>query len=150
MNVSAKEHCGLQAMAELAGRYVDRPVPLREIARAQGISLHYLEQIVPCLRAAGLVKSRRGAKGGYLLARAPGEITIGEVLRALGRSILSLQCVCKDVAPTCVRDDVFVVRPVWEALHWRMLEMLDGITLADLRLTHATGTDRLSWRRSRR
>ena len=132
MDITSKEHCGLLAMAELAGRHVGRPVPLNEIAEAQGISLKYLEQIVPCLRAAGLIEGTRGARGGYALIRAPGEITVGDVLRALSGGKLSLQCAGEEMPATCAREVVCVVRPVWVALHGQMLETLDGMTLADL------------------
>ena len=93
MKVSAKEQYGLRAIAELAARYGEGPTSLNDVAQAQGISLAYLEQVIRELRDAGLVFSTRGARGGYELARAPGAITVAEVLRALGGDILPVQCV---------------------------------------------------------
>ena len=133
MNISAKEHCGLLAMAELARRRDSRPVPLSVIACAQDISLDYLEQIVPRLRAAGLVSSTRGSKGGYRLSRAPSEITIGDVLRALVGDIFDLRCLRDKGLQPCRRNEVCVVHPVWEDVLSRVLETLDSTTLADLR-----------------
>ena len=74
MKVSAKEQHGLRAMAELAGRYGQGPVPLSEIADALGVSVDYLEQVVPSMRDAGLLQSTRGAHGGYELALPPDQI----------------------------------------------------------------------------
>ena len=138
MKISAKEEYGLRAMAELAKRYGDGPVPLSEIARAEELSMDYLEQIFPSLRAAGLVNSTRGAKGGYELSRSPAEITIGDVLRAIAGEILDLQCLSEKDAPPCDREAVCVVHPVWKAVYDRIVETLDSTTLGDLRLSDRT------------
>ncbi len=135
MKISAKEEYGLRAMAELAKRYNDGPVPLSEIARAEELSMDYLEQIFPSLRAAGLVNSTRGAKGGYELSRSPAEITVGDVLRALAGEIFDLECLSEKDAPPCVREAVCVVHSVWKAVYDRVVETLDSTTLADLRLS---------------
>ena len=138
MKISAKEEYGLRAMAELAGRYGDGAVPLSEIARAEELSMDYLEQIFPSLRAAGLVNSTRGAKGGYELSRLPAEITIGDVLRALVGEILDLECLSEKDASPCAREDVCIVHPVWKAVYDRVVETLDSTTLGDLRLPDKT------------
>jgi Rrf2 family protein len=134
MKVLAKEEYGLRAMAELAKRYGEGPVSLSEVEYVQDLSLDYLEQIFPSLRAAGLVNSTRGAKGGYELSRSPDEITIANVIRSLTGEILSIQCVSEKSSHPCSREDVCTVRPIWEALYKRILETFDNITLADLRL----------------
>ena len=131
MKISSKEQYGLRAMAELAARYGQGPVPLAEIAAAQGLSRDYLEQIVPALREAGLVQSTRGAHGGYQLARAPETMTVGQVLRALEGEILPLPCVSKDVAE-CDRSHMCAARTVWTKVHARVSETLNEMTLADL------------------
>lgn len=138
MKVLAKEEYGLRAMVELAKRYGEGPVSLSEIMYAQELSLDYLEQIFPSLRAAGLVKSTRGPKGGYELSRSPDEITIANVLRSLTGEILSIQCVSEASSQPCSRENICSVRPVWEAVYKRILETLDNTTLADLRLPDRT------------
>ena len=132
MKVSAKEQYGLRAMAELADRYGEGPVPLSEVAHAQGLSLDYLEQIVPALRDAGLVDSTRGAKGGYELTRPADEIIVGDVLRALDGDILPVLCVSESDARPCVRSDICAARTVWRTIRDRVIEALDGMTLADI------------------
>ena len=132
MKVSAKEQYGLRAMAELAGHYGEGPISLSEVAHAQDLSLDYLEQIVPALRDAGLLNSTRGARGGYELSRPSAEITVGDVLRALEGDILPVQCVSEGDLPPCVRSETCAARTVWQTVRERMLETLEGITLADL------------------
>ena len=131
MKISAKEQHGLRAMAELAARYGQGPVPLGEVADAQGISRDYLEQIVPALREAGLVQSTRGAHGGYQLTRVPKSITVGQVLEALEGEILPLRCVSENAAQ-CDRSSMCAARTVWTKVHARVSETLNEMTLADL------------------
>ena len=132
MKVTAKEQYGLRAMAELAGRYGQGPVPLSEVSKAQGISLDYLEQIIPALREAGLVSSTRGARGGYELERTPDEITVGDILRALDGDILPVRCVSDDCREPCSRTDECGARTVWQAVHEQVSRTLDSMRLADL------------------
>jgi Rrf2 family cysteine metabolism transcriptional repressor len=132
VRVSARELYGLRAMSELARHFGGGPVSLADIARTQGISQPYLEQIAIDLRRAGLLHSRRGAQGGYLLARAPGTITAGQVIRALEGSILPIECVSDQRCTPCSREDECSTRNVWEQVRDRLVETLDSITLADL------------------
>ena len=132
MKVSAKEQHGLRAMAELAGRYGQGPVPLSEIADALGMSLDYLEQIVPSMRDAGLLQSTRGAHGGYELALPPDQITVGRVLQALDGDILPIRCLGADQEVSCVRSPTCAARAVWTTVHQRVTETLNWMTLADL------------------
>src|SRR5437870_3272724 len=83
MMFSTKAEYGIRVLVELASRDGDAPVPLAEIAEANGLPLAYLEHLVARLRKAGLVESRRGARGGYLLARGADDITMAEVVEAL-------------------------------------------------------------------
>ena len=131
MKITAKEQHGLRAMAELAARHGQGPVSLSDVADAQDISRDYLEQIVPDLRAAGLVQSTRGAHGGYQLARAPEAITVGQVLQALDGDILPLRCVSEH-AEDCERSPMCAARTVWTKVHARVSETLNEMTLADL------------------
>ncbi len=132
MRVSAKELYGLRAMSEFARHFGEGPVSLSEVARKQGISQPYLEQIAIELRRSGLLHSRRGAQGGYYLARSPGEMTAGDVIRALEGSILPVQCVADAKCEPCSLEDGCSARGIWEQVRDRLVETLDSITLADL------------------
>ena len=132
MRMSAKEQYGLRAIAELAGRYGQGPVSASAVATAQGLSEDYLEQVLPVLRNAGLVHSMRGAHGGYVLARQPDQISVGEVLRALDGEIMPIHCVSGEDALPCDRGGVCASRTVWDAINAHVLNALEGMTLADL------------------
>src|SRR5438876_1085583 len=93
MMFSTKAEYGIRVLVELAGRNGEGPVPLAEIAETNGLPLAYLEHLVARLRKAGLVESRRGARGGYLLARPADEITMAEVVEALEGAIAPIECI---------------------------------------------------------
>jgi Rrf2 family cysteine metabolism transcriptional repressor len=131
VRVSAKELYGLRAMSELARHFGQGPVSLADVARTQGISQAYLEQIAIDLRRAGLLHSRRGSQGGYFLTRAPQAITAGQVIRALEGSILPIECEDRRCTP-CSNQDECSTRNIWEQVRDRLVETLDSITLADL------------------
>ena len=93
MKISTKGRYALRLMLDLALSDPGVPVPLRDVAQRQDISDKYLEQIVTPLSRAGLVRSVRGAGGGYLLTRDPAEYTVGEILRPLEGSLAPVCCV---------------------------------------------------------
>ena len=119
-------------MGEFARHFGQGPLSLSEVARSQGISQPYLEQIAIDLRRSGLLHSRRGAQGGYYLARAPEDITAGDVIRALEGSILPVQCVAEQKCTPCSLEDGCSARGIWEQVRVRLVETLDSIVLADL------------------
>ena len=111
MMFSTKAEYGVRVMVELARRAgrqtgVGDPISLAEIAEHDGLPLAYLEHLVARLRKAGLVDSRRGSRGGYLLARAAGEITMAEVVEALEGSIAPIECISQasDGSIVCSRE----------------------------------------------
>src|SRR5580704_6873325 len=106
MMFSTKAEYGVRVMVELARRSPDEPVPLAETAQQDGLPLAYLEHLVARLRRAGLVDSRRGSRGGYLLARPAQEITMAEVVGALEGSIAPIECISQaaDGALVCSRE----------------------------------------------
>jgi Rrf2 family cysteine metabolism transcriptional repressor len=122
----------LRAMSEFTRCFGQGPLSLSEVAKAQGISQAYLEQIAIDLRRAGLLHSQRGAQGGYYLARAPEAITAGDVIRALEGSILPIQCVADQKCTPCALEDKCSTRGIWEEVRDQLVETLDSITLADL------------------
>ncbi len=132
MKLSAKGEYGVRAMVMLALCYDDGPVPLREIAEKENISYQFLEQIFLPLRRAGLIDSVRGPKGGYALARAPGEIKVGDIIRALEGPIAPVDCVSEGKSDRCGRTEACLTRGIWEKLRDRMSQLLDEITLADV------------------
>jgi Rrf2 family protein len=120
-------------MLELARTYGSGPVTLREIAETQHISAAYLGQIVGPLRRAGLLTSARGARGGYVLAREPQDITMGEVIRAVEGSIAPSRCVSENWRPgDCIRESSCSARRLWIGLRDSIAQELDSTTLADL------------------
>jgi len=110
-------------MMELAARNGEGPTSLKSIAEKHQLSEHYLEQLIAPLRNAGLVKSIRGAYGGYILSRAPEEITSGDIIRVLEGPI----------SPVDFTDeDDPAKRDLWVRIRDSIAEVLDSTTLADL------------------
>ena len=131
MKISTKGHYGVQAMFDLAQRYGEGPVSLKSVADRQDLSEHYLEQLFASLRKAGLVKSVRGAQGGYTLARDPAEIKVGDIIRVLEGPIVPVECVSAD-PEQCMKAEFCITRSVWEKVRVSIEEVLDSITLADM------------------
>jgi Rrf2 family protein len=108
-------------------------VPARELAETEGLPADYTEQIFLRLRRAGLVRSVRGAKGGYFLNRPPEQITVLDVMNASDRQTLEVNCELHPVdEKRCDTDAECTIRPIWNELHRRIDDFLSGITLADL------------------
>ena len=93
MKLSTKIRYGTRAILELASRFGEGPIELKEIARSQEISIKYLEQVIIPLRTAGMVKSARGAKGGYSLAKPPSEICLFDVVETLEGPLYLVDCI---------------------------------------------------------
>lgn len=133
MLVSTRGRYGVRALHELARSHGRGPVSLKEIARRQGLSEHYLEQLMGALRRAGLVRSVRGAHGGYLLGREPSDISVGDVLRVLDGPLVPSDCAGHDEAVThCGRVEGCVARDIWVKIHDSIRQVVDSITLDDL------------------
>jgi Rrf2 family cysteine metabolism transcriptional repressor len=132
MKLSARVEYGVRAMVALAYFYRQGPLPLRRIAGKEGISFQFLEQIFPDLRRAGLVESVRGARGGYMLAKDPANIKVGDIVRAVEGPIVPVNCLSENPSVDCRRSDGCLTRHVWEKLRDRINEVLDEVSLADL------------------
>lgn len=134
--MSTKGRYGLKSMFELAlNEGNENPLPLKVIAEKNGLSELYLEQIFATLKKAGLVKSIRGAQGGYYLARASDEITVGEILRALEGPIVPSECVIED-RDICERSDFCATKAVWQKIKDSIDQVIDGWTLGDMLREH--------------
>jgi Rrf2 family transcriptional regulator, cysteine metabolism repressor len=123
MKISTKGRYGLTIMIELAKKYGEGPISVKSIAQMHDLSEHYLEQIVSPLRNAGLVKSIRGAYGGYMLANEPSKITAGDVIRVLEGPITPVEG---------MEEEEPAKRELWIRIRDAIKEVLDTTTLEDL------------------
>ena len=130
MKLSTKGRYGIHAMYDLAQFGSETPQPIKSIAERQNIPEAYLEQLIGQLRRSGLVKSVRGAQGGYLLSRSPAEITVGEVLRTLEGDLTVADCLLEEDA--CHKACSCPTRVVWKKLRDGLNQIVDGITLQDM------------------
>jgi Rrf2 family cysteine metabolism transcriptional repressor len=131
LRVSSRGRYGVKAVFELASRYGQGPVSLTQIARAQGISEPYLEQLMPALKRSGLVAAVRGAQGGYELGRPPREITVGDVVRALEGPIALATCT-GDVPQDCPEADRCIGPDVWARIQDALVLAMDAMTFEEL------------------
>lgn len=129
MKISTKGRYGLRLMLDLATFTAGEPVPLKEIAERQDISDKYLEQIVTHLNRAGLVRSIRGAQGGYTMGMSPSQITIGDILRATEGSVCLVDC-AKD-PNCCEKSEKCIASAVWRKVHLAVEDVVNTITLQD-------------------
>lgn len=132
MNISTKGRYGLRAILDMALHQGKDPIALSSIAERQGLSEGYLEQLMIPLKRAGFIRSIRGAQGGYLLVKHPGEIKVGDIIRALEGPIAPVACVSEDYPEECDRADACPTRKVWTKVRDAMAEALDSFSLEDL------------------
>ena len=130
MKISTRTRYGIRATIELANHSQQGPLQLRVIAERQGISVKYLEQLMAVLRSAGLVRSVRGAKGGYTLARPATDIKLSDVFHCLEGPVATAECV--DNQDFCQRAIDCVARLLWNRVEVAINEVLDAVTLQDL------------------
>ena len=129
VELSCKTEYALLALVELASYYNEaEPLQIRQIAAVQDIPDRYLEQLLATLRRCGLVRSQRGAKGGYILGREPWKITLLDVINCLEGS--DAKASKDDTAPKTVESAV--VGEIWQEVHDRAYDVLQGYTLQDL------------------
>lgn len=131
MRLSTKGRYGLMAMFELALGYGEGPIPLRLIAERQGLSDSYLEQLFSTLRRDNLIKSVRGAMGGYMLSMEPNQITVGHVLRSLEGDLSPAEC-ASDEAGECIKEEGCATKLVLVKIKNSIDEVIDSITLMDM------------------
>ena len=131
MKVSTKGRYALRIMLDLAMHNSGELVPLKDIARRQGITLKYMEQIISPLSKAGFVQSLRGSSGGYRLARNPSEYTVGSILRVLEGPLAPTACLEKEVNE-CPRAESCPTISFWNGLNKVINDYVDSVTLEDL------------------
>ena len=131
MKISTRGRYGIRLMLALALNYNNGTIPLKTIAKDQGISEKYLEQIINPLTKSGLVKSFRGAQGGYQLARHPSEYTVGDILRITEGSLAPVACLEHEPVD-CPRVDECITLSFWRGLYDTINNYVDSVTLEDL------------------
>ncbi|RBP68399.1 BadM/Rrf2 family transcriptional regulator [Alkalibaculum bacchi] len=119
-------------MYELSTYDDDQSVSLKEIAKNQGLSLSYLEQLFSTLKKERLVISQRGAKGGYKLAKPPQKISVGDIIRAVEGPIEFSECVGGAENYECNKSSMCVTKDVWQEVNDSVNSVIDNITLQDL------------------
>ena len=131
MKLSTRTRYGLRAILELAQNQGAGPLQVKVIAQRQAISIKYLEQLMAILKSAGLVRSIRGSKGGYILAKTANQIKLSDVFRCLeGPSAITVECL--DNEDYCARVADCVTRQVWAQVQDAIMNVLESMTLKDL------------------
>jgi len=131
MKLSTRARYSLRAMIELALRGGDGVVHLDQIAASQGVSTKYLEQLAGLLRNAGLVRSQRGPKGGYSLAKPASDITALDIVRAVDGPLDLVDCI--QTTSVCDRSNACAARRLWMRVSAALTDVLGAVTLAELR-----------------
>lgn len=131
MKISTKGRYALRMLLDLAEHQNCGYIALKDIARRQNISKKYLEQIIPAFNRSGILKTNRGAQGGYQLAGTPGSYTVGDILRLTEGDLIPVSCVDQNPV-ACSRSQDCPLLPVWRGLSHVINEYLDGITLQDI------------------
>ena len=132
MRITTKGRYGVRAMVNLASQYQDGPVSISRIAQDEQISAEFLEQIFFKLKKAGLIRSVRGPKGGFVLALRPGQISLRDILVAVGESVYPAPCVDSRIAEQCARAGDCVMHAVWRELGSLIGDFLAHRTIKDI------------------
>lgn len=134
MRLTTKGRYAVRALYCLSTYNTDKPIPLSDVAKRQDISLNFLEQLFVHLRKNGIVSSVRGPRGGYRLSKTAGEITIAEILQAVGESTFPVFCTdeMNSGRKKCPRADDCVTHLLWDKLGKNINDFLASTTLADL------------------
>lgn len=128
--ISTRGRYALRVMIDLAEHQTDGFIPMRTVAERQGISLKYLEQIIPILTKNGLVEAVHGKGGGYRLSKAPEDYRSSEILKLTEGDLASVACLSAG-ASACERADGCKTVGFWKGLNDVMMSYLDSVTLAD-------------------
>ena len=144
MRITTQAEYGLICALHLARRIDEGPVTGREIAAQERLPGDYVEQIMLKLRRAGIVRSTRGAHGGYTLARLPDEISVHDVISAAEHSTFEVHCTSHPVEEArCSSSHDCSIRPVWVLLQRRIDDVLQGVRLSDLLMQESQVRERV-------
>ena len=129
MKLSTRTRYATRAILELADNFGKGPLQTRIIAEHQDISVKYLEQLMSALKSGGLVRSQRGAKGGYILANPPDKIKLSDVFEIFEGPVVTVECVANE--NYCARAADCIARQVWSEVQRAVKNVLQSITLQD-------------------
>ncbi len=129
MKLSTKGRYGVKAMVDLAIHYGEEPVSIKIISERQNISEYYLEQLFSPLRKANLIKSIRGAQGGYILSNSPDKITVAEIMEVLEGPVEISDCLEEGV---CSNIDCCATRLLWARIKDSIDSVMESTTLQDM------------------
>ncbi len=132
MKLSTKGEYASRAMLELALRYSDEPLHIREISAAQGIPERFLEQILLLLKRAGYLKSKKGPQGGYYLAKPPSRISVAEIIRVMDGPLAPIECVSVTAHVVCPYERACGLKGLWKETRDAVAAILERTTFADL------------------
>jgi Rrf2 family protein len=130
MRLSTRGRYGTRLMVDLAQHYADGPIPLAEIAKRQDLSAKYLEQLIILLKGTGLIRSTRGRLGGYMLAKRPEEINLGEIIETLEGRLAIVDCVTEP--DLCDRSPDCPTRGIWVGMTDILKKQLFSLNLQDV------------------
>ena len=130
MKLSTRSRYGTRLMLYMAEHYNEGPIQLGDIAKRQGVSVKYLEQIIIPLKKAHYIDSVRGPKGGHILTKPPAEITVGEIVAILEAGTCLVECV--EDSTVCERAALCPTRLLWKEVSEAMFARLRAVTMADL------------------
>ena len=131
MKISTKGRYALRLMIDLAEHQDEGYIALKDISKRQEVSKKYLEQIIAIINKPDILRANRGAQGGYKLAKAPSQYTVGDILRLTEGTLSPVDCVDQDPIE-CPRSADCATLPVWRELSKRINEYLDSVTLQDM------------------
>lgn len=130
MKLNTRVRYGMRALLDIACHGTQEPVRLRDVAKRQGISEQYLEQLILPLKGAGIVRSMRGARGGFTLGKDPSEIKVSAVFEALGGAVSLTDCLTDSMV--CSRTEDCVTRELWREINTAIKDVLASKTLQDI------------------
>ena len=134
MKISARDEYACSAVLELALNYdTELPARVQDIAQRQRIPMKFLFQIMQILKRVDLVRSRRGTEGGYTLSRPPGQVTVGDVIRAVSGPFVQLSCLDSgNFADDCEKQNSCQFKPIWAEVNRAISGVLNNITFEEL------------------
>lgn len=134
MKISARDEYACSAVLELALNYdSEAPVRVQDIAQRQGIPMKFLFQIMQILKRVDIVRSRRGTEGGYVLSRAPAEISVGDVIRAMSGPFVQLSCLeSGNFAQDCEKQSMCHFKPIWAEVDRAIGSILNNVSFEEL------------------
>lgn len=132
MKLSTKGRYGVKAMVDLAIHYGEEPASIKSISERQHISEYYLEQLFSPLRRANIIKSIRGAQGGYILSREPKDITVADIMAVLEGPIEISDCIEQDKETSCNNIDCCATRLLWSRIKESIDSVMGSTTLQDM------------------